>query len=115
MSKGANPGEFRTLIEIKRKQQTQDAEGFPIIEWENVFGDAVRCKWVNAHGQEVYENMRLDLREPATLTMRFSAMVTPECIICKRGDPQPYEIISLNDVLEQHRILEIRVQRKVKT
>ena len=70
-------------------------------------------KWVNAHGTEVYQSMNLDLREPATLTGRYSSLITPQCRITKVGDPEPYEIISIDDVENRHQWLEIKVQRMV--
>ena len=37
-------------------------------------------------------------KEPATLTMRYSPLITPQCRIKKAGDTEPFEIISMNDV-----------------
>lgn len=74
---------------------------------------AVKVKWVNAHGTDAYTSMQLQLREPATITCRYSPSITPDCIIYKAKDPNPYEIISIDNVEERSRWLEIKVQRKV--
>jgi len=115
MAKKANPGELRTAVYVEKCIETQDQDGYPVRTWVNVFGEGQRrhCKWVNVHGTETYEAMRLGLREPATLTMRYSPLITQQCRIIKAGDPEPYEIISIDDVENRHRWLEIKVQRTV--
>lgn len=113
MAKRANPGEMRTRVTIEAYTETQDADGYPVKAWVNVFGGARHTKWVNAHGTEAYEAMRLELKEPATLTMRYSPLITPQCRITKVGDTEPFEIISMNDVENRHEWLEIKVQRVV--
>lgn len=122
VSKSANPGELRTPVffkEISRADDT-DPEGVPNEEESYVFGkDAngdpvpVRVKWVNTHGTEVFTAMQLKLREPATLTMRYSTLIKETLLVYKGNDKRPYEIISIDDVEERHRWLEIKVQRKV--
>ena len=116
MAKQINPGQLRTLIEIKACIEIKDEDGFKIRDWVNVFGEGVfvGCHWANVHGQEVLTAASLDLREPATLTMRYSNKITPECRIYKKGDSRPYEIISLDNVNERDQWLEIKVQRTVK-
>ncbi|MBO6269464.1 MAG: head-tail adaptor protein [Clostridium sp.] len=115
MSKSANPGELRTRVYFKRNQRTLDGEGFWQDEEINIFGDGVpcMCKWVNAHGYEVFQTMQLQIREPATITTRFSnSLLDQTLIVYKEDDSMPYEIISIDDVEERHIWLEIKVQRK---
>lgn len=112
MAKSANAGELRTPVIFEMCTETQDADGYSVKEWYNVFGTGgLKVKWVNAHGKEVYESMNLDLKEPATLTARYSPLVAPQCRITKDGEP--YEIISIDDVENRHQWLEIKVQRTV--
>lgn len=115
MAKKASPGEMRTKIIVEAYTETQDADGYPVKAWVNVFGAGKRrhTKWVNAHGTEAYEAMRMELKEPATLTMRYSPLIIPQCRITKVGDTEPFEIISMNDVENRHEWLEIKVQRVV--
>ena len=115
MSKSANPGELRTKVYFMKNERTKDAEGFFHDTEVNVFGEGVpcMCKWVNAHGTEVFQTMQLEIREPATLTTRFSPLLLDNrLIVYKVGDMRPYEIISIDDVEERHAWLEIKVQRK---
>ena len=80
-----------------------------------MFGEGVpcMCKWVNAHGYEVFQTMQLQIREPATITTRYSSkLLDPKLIVFKDDDPMPYEIISIDNVEERSVWLEIKVQRK---
>ena len=67
--------------------------------------------FLHAYGTEVFTAMQLQVQEPATLTMRYSALIRPDCLIYKLGDPVPYEIISVNDVEDRHCWLEVKVRR----
>lgn len=106
-------GEMKTKITIKNRVTGQDADGYPQETQVDVFGGMVWCKWVNAYGQELFESMRLDLKEAATITMRYSDKVNQRCEIYHENDPKPYEVVSVNDVLDKHQFLEIKVRRKV--
>ncbi len=115
MSKYANAGELRTRVYFKRIQRSTDAEGFPAETEVNVFGEGeyARCKWVNAHGSEVFLAKQLELREPATLTMRYSPLINEKLLVYHEDDIKPYEIISLDNVENRNQWLEIKVQRMV--
>jgi len=117
MSKSANAGELRTAVYFKRLERTVNDNGFPVEVEVNVFGPdtAVMCKWVNAHGSEVFTAMQLQLRDPATLTVRYSTLLDDVTLIIYRGnDPEPYEVISVDNVEQQNVWLEIKCQRRVK-
>lgn len=114
MSKSANAGELRTPVYFIRHVKTTDAEGDHSETDVNVFGKdvAVYCKWVNAHGTEAFEALNLQLREPATITCRYSSQIDRTLDVLKGTDPDPYEIISIDNVQERGEWLEIKVQRK---
>lgn len=117
MAKQAQAGELRTRIYIRKTVKAVDREGVPAQREESVFGPGeperiYHCKWVNAWGAEVFEAMQAQVEEPATLTMRYSPLVRPDQLIYKIGDPAPYEIISVNDVEDRHKWLEVKVRRK---
>lgn len=114
MSKSANAGELRTPAYFKKIVRETDSEGFPQETEENIFGDGVTVpvKWVNAHGSEAFTAMQLELREPATITMRYSPLIDKTQIVYKISDAAPYEIISIDNVEERGKWLEIKVQRK---
>lgn len=119
MSKYANPGELRTPVRFYQLKRSTDREAYPSERAVCIFGQdgegndiPVMCKWVNAHGSEVFAGMQLQLREPATLTLRYSPKINQTLIAYRDGDPNPYEVISVDDVEGRHRWLEIKVQRR---
>ena len=113
-------GEMRTRIQVfdlprdQAGEPVRDKDGYPAQEPVNVFGHGrqLHCKWVNAHGSEVYDAKQAGVTEPATLTLRYTSKITTTCLIYRGGDPRPYEVISLNDVEDRNVWLEVRVQRK---
>lgn len=120
MAGRADAGALRTQIQILRVpkdedgQPARDRDGYPVEEPVNLFGKDkyLHCKWVNAHGSEVYEARVASVTEPATLTLRYVPGVTTDCIVLRRGETRPYEVISVNDVEARHIWLELKVQRK---
>lgn len=114
MSKSANPGELRTPVYIKSITRRVNENGYPVDTETNIFGSDVpiMCKWVNAHGSEAFTAMEMKLREPATLTCRYTPLINRQCIAYKGSDPVPYEIISIDNVEERNKWLEIKVQRR---
>lgn len=121
MSKFANPGELRTPVYFFRIIRSTDEEGVPVVTPRSVFLDEsdnpapIMAKWVNLHGTEVFTAMQLELREPVTLTLRYSPQLTDEKLVVKKdlSDDDGYEIISIDDVENRHVWLEIKIQRKV--
>lgn len=120
MARQASAGELRTRIYIRSVSKSTDKDGVSSKEEEKsaIGYDAqgreimYHCKWVNAYGAEVFNAMQLQLRESATLTMRYSPKIKPDQLIYKVGDPIPYEIVSINDVEDRHRWLEVKVGRR---
>jgi len=120
MAKQARAGELRTRIYVRKVMKKTDVDGVASDQKEvSVFAPdrqgkerVWHCKWVNAYGAEVLSAMQLQIQEPATLTMRFSPDIQPDQLIYKIGDPVPFEIISVNDVEDRHRWLEVKVRRR---
>ena len=95
--------------------RTTDADGYPVEVPVNVFGEDVpiMCKWVNVHGSDAYIAMQMQARDPATVTCRYSPLITQDCLIYKGTDPEPYEIVGAPDNVEERNAwLEIKVQRR---
>lgn len=120
MARSAGAGELRTKIMVFDLPRDEHGEvelgpdGYPASEPVNVFGEGKTryCKWVNAWGTEVYTARQAGVTEPATLTLRYTPLITTTCIIYRGTDPKPYEVISVNDVENRHAWLEVKVQRK---
>ena len=116
MSKYATAGELRTPVYFKRIERTINANGFPIETEVNVFGEEIpiMCKWVNVYGSEAWTASQLQLREPATITTRYSPLLDDVTLLAYLGaDTAPYEVVSVNNVEQRNVWLEIKVQRKV--
>ncbi len=116
MSKSANAGELRTPVFFMRPKRSDDDEGYSKEKAENVFGygKSIRVKWVNAHGSDSFIALQMKLREPATITCRYSPKITADLVVYRGTDPKPFEVISIDNVEERNQWLEIKVQRKVK-
>lgn len=120
MARQARAGELRTRIYIHSVSKTVNENGVASAEEESgVIGyDAqgreimYHCKWVNAYGSEVFSAKQLQLKASATLTMRYSSKIKVDQLIYKVGDPEPWEIISINDVEDRHQWLEVKVGRR---
>lgn len=113
MSKSANAGELRTRVRFVKITRQENSNGYPVETEEDVFSSSVYVKWVNVHGNEVFEALMQKLKEPATLTMRYSPQINETLLVYREGDPKPYEIISVDNVEQRNAWLEIKVQRKV--
>ena len=117
MAKSASIGEMRTKITVKLPTKGVDADGFATETDAAVFTGKVWCKWVYQHGAEVLENMRLGLGQVATITMPYTSLITQRCKIWRESetaDADAWEIVSIDNVEEARRFLEIKVRRGVK-
>lgn len=115
MSKSANSGELRTPVYFKKISRGYTANRVPTEIEENVFGEGtfVMAKWVNAHGTDALVAMQMSMRDPATLTVRYSPKIDNRLIVYCGADPEPYEIVSIDNVEMRNQWLEIKVQRRL--
>jgi len=121
MKQAVNAGELRTDCAFFSQAWTVNANNIEVLSEENVFGkDAwVRCKWTPgfSNNNMVTSELMLDgtfqLKQPATIVTRFSPKITAQCVVYKKGEALPYEIVSVSDVEDRRAWLEIKVQRKV--
>lgn len=121
MAKQANAGELNTRVRFIRQAKTINENGFPVHTEMDVFGEPVWCKWVWAHGSEVFEHMRLQLGQVATLTMYATPLVTVDCKVILEDEEQltganlgMFDVVSIDSVENRGRFMEIKVKRKVK-
>jgi len=118
MAKRASAGDLRTRVYVLDRRDlsyTVDKIGNRVMDPVEVqkVGRPLLCKWVNAYGGEVYTARQARVQEPATLTLRYTRFLTPTCVLFRRGDAIPFEVISVNDVENRHVWLEVKVQRSV--
>ena len=115
VAKRSNPGGMRTRVYVLQKRESESADGYQDVTWENAFGSGVGvwCRWINLHGAEAVSALQFKLTEPATLTFRFSPALTPTCRIRRVDNGAEYEVLSINDVEDRHVWQEVMVQRAV--
>lgn len=111
MSRNANPGELCTPVRFVSVTRMQDSESYYHDTEVQVL--ETWAKWVNAHGSDAFSDDVMKLREPATLTVRYSDLIKRDQVVYKGSDPVPFEIINADNVDERGFWMEIHVQRMV--
>lgn len=116
MSKSANAGELRTLIQVKRRGVVTNDHGFDTETYENVYSDGqyVYCKWVGNHGSEVFNRDSYTERRSATVTMRYSPLADDgRLVVFLYGDPDPWEVVNVDNVEQRNKWLEFSVEKRI--
>ncbi len=116
MSKSANAGDLRTMVQIKRRVVVTNDNGFDTETYQNVYGDGkyVRCKWVGNHGSEVFSRDSYTERRTATITMRYSQLADDgRLVVFLYGDPDPWEVVNVDNVQQRNEWLEISVEKRI--
>ena len=112
MAKSANAGELKTLIKITKQSAERNKNGYRSNE-DTLPILTTYCKWNNAFGNEAIEAFTKNLKEVATLTLRYNPLIDQECRIYKGADPKPFEIISIDNVDNANKWMEIKIKRMV--
>ena len=111
-------GMMRTKVHFYEPRPSRSSTGQPIENPVDVFGGAVWCKWVTQHGSEVFEDMRTEAVDQATITMHYSPKVNVKQFVTRKnkitGEDERYEIVSINDVEDKNQFLEVYVRRNIK-
>ena len=93
-----------------------DGAEVPVYSWEET-ESKLKCKWVNAHGSDALENLRVELGQTATITLRYTSLINQRCRVFYENDTQTdanaWTVISVNDPEDRHRFIEATLQRKV--
>ena len=99
---------FNKRIQIQR--EVKEGQGsFADTEWKTE--KEVWAHWVNVHGSEVWVAESVQAQKPATVTLRYgqyTKTIDETCRIVYKDTP--YDIVSIDNVKEQNRILEIKVK-----
>ncbi len=99
---------FNKKITIEKKSKVGTGS-FAKDDWIKVAD--VWAHWVNAHGTEALQAESLQTKRLATVTVRYRRDITEQCRIVYEGIL--YDILSINDVLERHISLEMKVRASV--
>lgn len=120
MSKKANPGKLNTKCVFKTAARVLGNNGSVSNGGSNVFGldssgkdKYVMVEWVNIHGTEATDALQLAVKEIATVTMRYSPLITDKLVVYKGSDTVPFEVKSVDNVRQENEWMELKVQRSV--
>lgn len=102
-----NPGELNTSIVLEERRIEKDASGFP----RPVVGRqiSVWCRWINAHGRELWQADAAGVNAPATVLIRFQAELDETWRVIYRG--KTWEIRSIDNLRERDEWMELKVVR----
>lgn len=102
-----NPGDLRTQVIIKTRTTTADANGFMVPAWSTLA--TLWAKWSNVHGSEVWVANAEGAEGAATVTIRYNSSIETTCAVELAG--KLYEIVSVDDVMNRHEYMELKVRR----
>jgi len=112
-------GELRTRIRIQHNLKTTAQSGFNKDIWVDIgnISEAeqpkyIYAKWQNAFGNEVWVAESAQVKNSATITIRYNPLVKSTCRIL-RDDGVIYQIVSIDDVDQRHRFMQIKVKAMV--
>lgn len=96
---------FDKRITVQRL--TKQGEGsFADEMWQDVC--TVWAHWVNVHGSEVWVAESVQAVKPATVTIRYRSDIDEQCRII--FNDTVYEIVSVDNIRQRNRSLEIKVK-----
>ena len=111
--KRVNPGELTVRVRIMTPEDAITPGGTQARTYRDA--GTAWCKWTNIHGTETLQAYSFGLREPATLMLRYQPGLRTDSVIIREADSARYEVLSVDDVEQRHRWMEIKVQRQAKS
>lgn len=104
-----NPGELRTAITLYSRSVTTGTGGFRVPGRTKIAD--VWARWENVHGSEVWAADAQQAEQAATVVIRYRSGLDLTCVVGK--GTEYYEIVSMDDVRNLHRYIELKVKRLV--
>ena len=101
-----NPGELRTRITLHQRAVTTKSGGFKKPSLTKI--EDVWAKWTNVHGQEAWLANSVQANAPATVLIRYNAVLDSTCVVEKDG--KFFEIVSLDVIGERVEYIELKVK-----
>lgn len=118
MARSASIGEMRTRVVVRTMIIGIDPDGFAEFAYTDAFPAPIWCKWVSAHGTEALENARNQMTQTATLTLPYTAKITARSRIWRAEEASEenaaWDVVSVNNVEDKNRTLEVLIRKKVK-
>ena len=113
--RGTFVGRAKTVIDIKRSQNSQVGGGFSQSGWTSIYPQTARPKaiWVNAYGAEAITAASLQYDEAATVTVRYRPDINTACQVYRKGDKRPFRILSMDNVEDRNKFISLKIARAV--
>lgn len=113
-----SPGDLRTRIRVQKRELSRNpGEIASETKWIDIgsISDTdlpryKRCQWIRAHGDETFSDDILQGTHFVTIRLRYDPRINETCRVLL--DDDAWEIISLDDVRQLHRWMEIKLKRK---
>jgi len=103
--------DLRTRITFQSPTVTADSGGAQVPSWANISTNpTVWARWINAHGDELVNNEAVQSTQRATVTIRHRTDLVESWRI-KRDDNTYWQIISIDQVQDRNRWIELVVER----
>ena len=88
----------------------RNGEGsFAEESWQDICN--VWANWINVHGSEVWAAESVQALKAATVTIRYRSDVDEKCRVVFNG--VTYEIVSVDNIRQRNRVLEMKVKATV--
>lgn len=105
-----NAGELRTRVTFQSPTVNKDGGGAQVTTYANVSTNpTVWARWVNVHGQEAVQSDALKSVQRAVVTIRNRTDVLTTWQVIK--DSEAWRIISIDEVRDSNRWIELVVER----
>lgn len=109
-----NSRAFTTPIKLQRRV-TETINGAKKVTWVDEVLDErlfiVQCEWKNFHGREAVQMGALQIDEGATLILWYHPAITEHHRIIHMVSGKAYEIVSMDNIEDRNRFLELKVKR----
>lgn len=101
-------------IRVERVVSSKDREGF-VTQAQQMVG-RFWANWLPLAGEDESSNNQFTARERATVTVRYTTKITPECLVYLSGDSVPWAIVGpVSAVNGQRQFTTLKVERKAVT
>lgn len=102
--------DLRTRITFQAPTITQDTGGAQVGTYANIaLIPSVWAQWINDHGQESIASEAVISAQRATVRFRYRSDVQTTWRVMK--DAEPWQILSIDQVQDRNRYVELRVER----
>ena len=105
-----NPGDLRTSVVLAPRSVSTETGGFQAPTPDTAHQVSAKARWESAHGIETWTAATTGATEPATVLIRYRAM-DETWYVSKDAGVSWFEVVTMDDILQRHEYLELKVRR----